>query len=40
VEYSLTGPGEDLLVPIRALGDWADKHAESLLGDEEDRDSA
>ncbi|MEU4389645.1 helix-turn-helix domain-containing protein [Kribbella sp. NPDC023855] len=40
VEYSLTVPGQDLLVPIRALGDWADKHAESLLADDEDRDSA
>jgi DNA-binding HxlR family transcriptional regulator len=31
VEYSLTPPGRDLLIPIRALGDWADKHAENLM---------
>lgn len=30
VEYSLTVPGQDLLIPIRALGDWADKHADNL----------
>ncbi|MEV8371665.1 helix-turn-helix domain-containing protein [Kribbella sp. NPDC056861] len=30
VEYSLTEPGRDLLVPIRALGDWAAKHADQL----------
>jgi DNA-binding HxlR family transcriptional regulator len=31
VEYSLTAPGQDLLIPIRALGDWADKHAETVM---------
>ena len=30
VEYSLTKPGEDLLVPIRALGDWAAEYADSV----------
>jgi DNA-binding HxlR family transcriptional regulator len=39
VEYSLTEPGQDLLIPIRALGDWADKHAETLTA-EADRDTA
>ncbi|TCC49675.1 transcriptional regulator [Kribbella capetownensis] len=30
VEYSLTKPGEDLLVPIRALGDWATAYADRI----------
>ena len=30
VEYSLTPPGEDLLVPIRALGDWAAAYADRI----------
>lgn len=30
VEYSLTRPGEDLLVPIRALGDWAAAYADRI----------
>lgn len=30
VEYSLTEPGEDLLVPIRALGDWAAAYADRI----------
>lgn len=30
VEYSLTTPGEDLLVPIRALGDWAAAYADRI----------
>ncbi|MFI6826297.1 winged helix-turn-helix transcriptional regulator [Kribbella sp. NPDC050241] len=30
VEYSLTKPGEDLLVPIRALGDWAAAYADRI----------
>jgi DNA-binding HxlR family transcriptional regulator len=30
VEYSLTKPGEDLLVPIRALGDWAATYADRI----------
>ncbi|ADB32723.1 transcriptional regulator, HxlR family [Kribbella flavida DSM 17836] len=31
VEYSLTSAGQDLLVPIRALGEWADRHAATVL---------
>ncbi|WP_145810930.1 winged helix-turn-helix transcriptional regulator [Kribbella amoyensis] len=31
VEYSLTPAGRDLLTPIRALGDWADAHADTVL---------
>ena len=31
VEYSLTEAGRDLLIPIEALGDWADKHAGTVL---------
>ncbi|NUR93854.1 MAG: helix-turn-helix transcriptional regulator [Kribbellaceae bacterium] len=30
VEYSLTTAGQDLLVPIRALGDWAAAYADRL----------
>ncbi|WUJ69296.1 winged helix-turn-helix transcriptional regulator [Kribbella soli] len=30
VEYSLTTAGKDLLVPIRALGDWAEVYADQL----------
>ncbi|WP_328999323.1 winged helix-turn-helix transcriptional regulator [Kribbella sp. NBC_00709] len=30
VEYSLTTAGKDLLVPIRALGDWAAVYADQL----------
>jgi DNA-binding HxlR family transcriptional regulator len=30
VEYSLTPAGEDLLIPINALGDWAAKHADTV----------
>jgi DNA-binding HxlR family transcriptional regulator len=30
VEYSLTTAGKDLLVPIRALGDWAAVYADRL----------
>ncbi|MFF0341103.1 winged helix-turn-helix transcriptional regulator [Kribbella sp. NPDC004875] len=30
VEYSLTAAGQDLLVPIRALGDWAAVYADQL----------
>jgi DNA-binding HxlR family transcriptional regulator len=30
VEYSLTAAGEDLLVPIRALGDWAAEYASRI----------
>ncbi|MEU4194028.1 helix-turn-helix domain-containing protein [Kribbella sp. NPDC026611] len=30
VEYSLTTAGQDLLVPIRALGDWAEVYAGQL----------
>jgi DNA-binding HxlR family transcriptional regulator len=30
VEYSLTVAGKDLLVPIRALGDWAAVYADQL----------
>lgn len=30
VEYSLTTAGEDLLVPIRALGDWAEVYADRI----------
>ncbi|MGW7686842.1 winged helix-turn-helix transcriptional regulator [Kribbella sp. NPDC054772] len=30
VEYSLTTAGRDLLVPIRALGDWAAVYADQL----------
>ena len=31
VEYSLTPPGRDLLIPIEALGDWAAEHADTVL---------
>ena len=30
VEYSLTTAGQDLLIPIRALGDWAAVYADQL----------
>jgi DNA-binding HxlR family transcriptional regulator len=30
VEYSLTTAGKDLLIPIRALGDWAAAYADRL----------
>jgi DNA-binding HxlR family transcriptional regulator len=30
VEYSLTTAGKDLLVPIRALGDWAAVYADQI----------
>ncbi|GAA1515884.1 helix-turn-helix domain-containing protein [Kribbella lupini] len=35
VEYSLTEAGRDLLVPIEALGDWAAKHASTVLDAQE-----
>ncbi|WP_233358871.1 winged helix-turn-helix transcriptional regulator [Thermomonospora amylolytica] len=38
VEYELTEPGRDLLVPIYALGEWAHRHADTVvtaLGDAE-----
>ena len=31
VEYELTTPGRDLLIPILALGAWAHEHADTLL---------
>jgi DNA-binding HxlR family transcriptional regulator len=31
VEYRLTTLGESLLVPIRALGDWAEQHYDAVL---------
>lgn len=31
VEYELTGPGRDLLIPIYALGQWAHRHADTAL---------
>lgn len=31
VEYELTTPGRDLLIPISALGVWAYKHADGVL---------
>lgn len=30
VEYELTEPGRDLLVPIYALGEWAHRHAATV----------
>ncbi|QLY34208.1 helix-turn-helix transcriptional regulator [Nocardia huaxiensis] len=30
VEYGLTSAGRDLLVPIFALGEWADRHGDSV----------
>jgi len=30
VEYELTEPGRDLLVPIHALGEWAHRHAATV----------
>lgn len=40
VDYSLTPAGRDLLVPIFALGEWADRHGDcvrtALYGDPED----
>lgn len=40
VEYSLTPAGEDLLVPIHALGDWAAEHAGTVLAAQESADQA
>jgi len=40
VEYSLTPAGEDLLVPIHALGDWAAEHAEAVLTARQSSDQA
>ncbi|WP_433214535.1 winged helix-turn-helix transcriptional regulator [Microtetraspora malaysiensis] len=34
VEYALTGPGRDLLIPIHALGQWAHRHADTVLANE------
>jgi DNA-binding HxlR family transcriptional regulator len=31
VEYTLTPAGRDLLIPIRALGEWANHHADTVL---------
>lgn len=31
VEYTLTAAGQDLLVPILALGEWTDKHGAAVL---------
>ncbi|KAA2253953.1 helix-turn-helix transcriptional regulator [Solihabitans fulvus] len=31
VEYELTEAGRDLLVPIEALGEWTDRHADTVL---------
>ncbi len=30
VEYELTQPGQDLLVPIRALAEWARRHGDTI----------
>jgi DNA-binding HxlR family transcriptional regulator len=30
VEYELTAAGRDLLIPIYALGDWADRHGNAV----------
>jgi DNA-binding HxlR family transcriptional regulator len=30
VEYELTTPGKDLLIPIRALAEWARRHADTI----------
>ncbi|AYF73527.1 transcriptional regulator [Nocardia yunnanensis] len=30
VEYSLTPAGRDLLIPIFALGEWADRHGDAV----------
>ena len=30
VEYELTEAGRDLLIPIYALGEWADRHGDSV----------
>ncbi|MEU6585193.1 helix-turn-helix domain-containing protein [Nocardia sp. NPDC046763] len=30
VEYSLTPAGTDLLIPIFALGEWADRHGDTV----------
>ncbi len=30
VEYSLTAAGRDLLVPIFALGEWAEVHGDTV----------
>jgi DNA-binding HxlR family transcriptional regulator len=38
VEYSLTAPGRDLLIPINALGDWSAKHAATVLEAQESTD--
>jgi DNA-binding HxlR family transcriptional regulator len=40
VEYSLTPAGEDLLIPINALGDWAAEHADTVLDAQESADQA
>ncbi|WP_067716682.1 winged helix-turn-helix transcriptional regulator [Nocardia yamanashiensis] len=40
VEYALTAAGRDLLIPILALGEWADRHGDTvratLYGDPDD----
>ncbi|WP_405058358.1 helix-turn-helix transcriptional regulator [Kribbella sp. NBC_01505] len=38
VEYSLTTAGQDLLIPINALGDWANRHADAVLAAQEAAD--
>ncbi|GAA3231532.1 helix-turn-helix domain-containing protein [Nonomuraea helvata] len=40
VEYELTAAGQDLLVPIRALGEWAFRHADMVLAAASDQASA
>jgi DNA-binding HxlR family transcriptional regulator len=39
VEYELTQPGLDLLIPIYALGQWAHLHADTVLTALEEPDS-
>jgi DNA-binding HxlR family transcriptional regulator len=38
VEYELTEAGRDLLIPIYALGEWADRHGDSVRASMSDPD--
>jgi DNA-binding HxlR family transcriptional regulator len=40
VEYELTEPGRDLLVPIYALGEWAYRHADTVVAALDDTEYA
>lgn len=40
VEYELTAPGRDLLIPIYALGEWAHRHADTVAAALDDAECA